>query len=161
VPTSLHRVKNNNMRFRTVTISLFLCLGAFDEEGYYNGVDAFAPGSSSSVHSWIGHPTVTLSKTHSDRPFPTRSNSRRSGGSASSSSSTSTSLFMSTRNQTGRDFYKILGVARNADLAEIKRAYRKLAKEYHPGRCGAVWKCVVSSFLLGWLVCFGFVDQQC
>ncbi len=44
-----------------------------------------------------------------------------------------TSLFMSTRNQTGRDFYKILGVTRNADEAEIKRAYRKLAKQYHPG----------------------------
>jgi DnaJ-class molecular chaperone len=42
-------------------------------------------------------------------------------------------LFMSTRNQTGRDFYKILGVARNADISEIKRAYRKLAKQYHPG----------------------------
>lgn len=40
---------------------------------------------------------------------------------------------MSTRNQAGRDFYKILGVARNADTTEIKRAYRKLAKEYHPG----------------------------
>lgn len=31
-----------------------------------------------------------------------------------------------------KDYYKILGVERNADEAEIKRAYRKLARKYHP-----------------------------
>jgi DnaJ-class molecular chaperone len=31
-----------------------------------------------------------------------------------------------------KDYYKILGVKRNADEKEIKSAYRKLARKYHP-----------------------------
>ncbi|XP_013412509.1 dnaJ homolog subfamily B member 11 [Lingula anatina] len=34
----------------------------------------------------------------------------------------------------GRDFYNILGVPRNADTNQIKRAYRRLAKEMHPDK---------------------------
>ena len=34
--------------------------------------------------------------------------------------------------QTKRDYYEVLGVSRNAEDAELKRAFRKMARQYHP-----------------------------
>ena len=33
---------------------------------------------------------------------------------------------------TNRDYYEVLGVGRNASDDEIKAAFRKLARQYHP-----------------------------
>ncbi len=46
----------------------------------------------------------------------------------------STLLLLLELSSAGRDFYKILGIGKNANTNQIKKAYRKMAKEMHPDR---------------------------
>ena len=42
-----------------------------------------------------------------------------------------------------KDYYEILGVARDASIDEIQRAYRKLARKFHPIRSLALQICMI------------------
>ena len=36
--------------------------------------------------------------------------------------------------EAGKDYYKILGVTRKADVKEIKKEFKKLSRQYHPDK---------------------------
>ena len=58
-----------------------------------------------------------------------------SRSSASSGTRSRTGRRLSLRVSAGRDYYEVLGVSRAADGKELKRAYRQLARKYHPDVC--------------------------
>jgi len=99
------------MSFPKIAVAAVLCFGAIGNEGVY----AFAPSGG------------VAQRNLANGGFAKNARTFHVYGRESS-----TSLFMSSRQQTGRDFYRILGVNRNASTKEIKSAFRTQAKQYHP-----------------------------
>eukprot|EP00985_Skeletonema_marinoi_P005753 scaffold2497_cov91-Skeletonema_marinoi.AAC.2 len=61
-----------------------------------------------------------------------RSNAGNSSAPHASSSTTNTAHRRAFLSSSKRDFYDVLSVGRGSDKGEIKKAYHKLAKKYHP-----------------------------
>lgn len=45
------------------------------------------------------------------------------------------SILMATRNDSGEDYYKVLGIPKQASTKDIHAAFRREAKRYHPDVC--------------------------
>jgi hypothetical protein len=139
---SVGTLKSSTPPPSTTTIALLVALGAllFCPAFSKNGADAFQfpPSAAPLQHNtkWLldheGRTARSLSQA-----IRRRAVSSARGGGPHSSSSSSDSLWRNTRNarpKGGNEYYKILGIPRSASQPEIKQAFRKLVKLYHPGK---------------------------
>ena len=110
VPASFNRSKQTTMKVIAASLGLLSCVPA---------IAGFSPAWTTSQPLVPASSTAAAAVAFS--PFSSPSSQR-----------SPTSLFMSSRNSSNRDMYTVLGISRSADAAEIKSAYRKLAKKYHP-----------------------------
>ena len=61
------------------------------------------------------------------------------------------------------DYYEVLGIERTADGEEIKKAYRRLAMQYHPdkvGHLGDEFKGVAEEKMKEINVAYGYFEKK-
>lgn len=117
---------------KTKTLLLLMLLGAFFVSNDNNGHQILSPCYH--VHAFEVSP-VTRQRRSACNAGKTRT-ATIAPTTALDMTSFSSSPMWNTRNSVGggRDFYRILGVPKTAKEPEIKQAFRRLVKQYHPGK---------------------------
>ncbi|CAM8889101.1 unnamed protein product [Rhodiola kirilowii] len=151
----VRKFKSDDRRGRACSGGLRVCAVAESE-----GANPKGPVADSRIHwenddeGWLGVDTRSRSRSGGDGSISGKSGS---GGSETSSSAEQlkpeterdmlAAQFADLLNDSSDSHYQFLGVAPQADLEEIKSAYRRLSKEYHPDTTSLPIKAASDKFM--------------